>query len=559
MNGFGKQSSLRLILLPLLIFILAIVMGGNACGQSVALASPDAKDIIGDQFKNFQVDADGVITATTDRNLQLHGMRAKNFKLSGQVWLGGPSTTESVSAATAPDGFAVILRQIAGNHRYELTSRALIIKRSKSTSPSDNRVEHVADFEKPALGEWIPFSVEATPDKVTCMFGGQQGVISGPAETDGINYISLSAGTKLKYLQLEMLADSSDQTPAATTPGNNPGNVASKPPARRNSAGTSTASFLKALVIIKGNLSEGTGFIVKKNGQLCVVTNQHVLSGNSNFTVTGVDGTKYPTDGALFGAVDYDVAMLRIPAADNFIAIDDTADATAKIDDPVIVLGNAEGGDVITQTTGKVLGIGPELVEVDAKFVHGNSGSPIIDNTTHKVIGIATYVKKDYTPDELQQAANAPQLRWFGYRLDTIKQWEAIDWARFSSEADRLAEIEDRTGSLVQIFQLLTAKTPTGAHFKDSNIDVAYAGFIQEEQWAITANSQRSALSALKNLLNTLTPLLDNDTSALSDLKLYSFHSAELKNQIQIREVIRQRIQNTISNAQNMTSALDPK
>jgi hypothetical protein len=541
-----------------LLIVFLFLLHVDARGEAVALISPQAKDFVGQQLSSFQVDADGVISSTENRYLRLNNTQGKSFKLSGQVWLGGTSS-DATLIALAPDGFLLRLRWLSSNHTFRLSSRSIQIDHVKAKGIVDDKVDEIATFDQPTLNVWIPFSVEAALDHITYQFGSQNGSIPGPLETDGTNSIWLAAGTKLKDLQLELLDDSTDQAtaspPAATTSDNPPTSAT----IRKLNLSPATTDFLKAMVIIKGEHAQGSGFIVKKNGQLCVATNQHVLSGNSNFTITGVDGTKYPTTGALFGAVDYDVAMLRIPAAANFITIDDNSDADAKIDDTVQVLGNADGGGVVTKIAGKLLGIGPDLVEVNAKFIPGNSGSPIIDLATHKVIGIATYIKTVYTQTELEKAADAPPVRWFGYRLDTIKQWETLDWPRFSSEATRLEEIQTRTSSFVQLFQLLAAKTPTSAHLKDSNIDLAYTSFFQSEERAIADNNKRDVLFALKTLISTLTPFLDNDTSAMSDLKLYSFHANELKAQTQIREVVRHGFQDTLANIENMSNALNPK
>jgi len=558
MSFSARIASVSFLGVKTLLIACLILLQANARGEAVALISPQAREFVGQQLNSFQVGADGVISTTADSYLRLNNTQGKSFKLSGQVWLGGPSA-DSTLLTLAPDGFILRVRQTSSNHTFRLSSRFIQVDRVKANGVVEDKVDEIATFDKPALNSWIPFSVEATLDHITYQFGDQHGLIPGPVETEGNNSIWLATGTKLKDLQLEVLADASGQAAASASTSTTATSPTAKPTARRLTTAASMDEFLKSMVIIKGERGQGSGFIVKKNGQLCVATNQHVLSGNSNFTITGVDGTKYPTNGALFGAVDYDVAMLRIPDAKNFITIDDNSDADAKIDDVVQVLGNADGGGVVTKIAGKLLGIGPDLVEVDAKFVPGNSGSPIIDTTTRKVIGIATYVKNVYTQSELDKAADAPPVRWFGYRLDTIKQWETLEWPRYTSEAVRVVEIKNRTDSFVQLFQLLAAKTPASAHLKDSNVDVAYANFIKAEERAITDNNRRDVLSALRTLLNTLTPFLDNDTTALSDLKLYSFHAAELKSQMQIREVIRKGFQSTLVNVQNMTTAMDPK
>ena len=93
----------------------------------------------------------------------------------------------------------------------------------------------------------------------------------------------------------------------------------------------------------------------------------------------------------------------------------DHVDENASIDDDVVVLGNAEGGGVINTIKGKIVGVGPNLVEVDAAFVPGNSGSPIIHLKTGKVIGVATYliiaqIRRRHPGARMQRAAH-PALR----------------------------------------------------------------------------------------------------------------------------------------------------
>ena len=110
------------------------------------------------------------------------------------------------------------------------------------------------------------------------------------------------------------------------------------------------------------------------------------------YGATDVDGTVYPTNGALFGAVNYDVAILKIPdvAAKYSLEVMDDPLNNAKVGAPVTVPGNSLGAGVTLQINGKLLGIGPALVEVDAKFVPGNSGSPIIDRRSGQVIGMGS-------------------------------------------------------------------------------------------------------------------------------------------------------------------------
>jgi hypothetical protein len=118
----------------------------------------------------------------------------------------------------------------------------------------------------------------------------------------------------------------------------------------------------------------------------------------------------------------------------------------------VVVLGNAEGQGVINTITGKIVGIGPDRIEIDAPIVHGNSGSPIIHLKSGKVIGVATYLWiKNYDTTTNEKMAK-PVVRRFGYRIDNVKSWQAVDWRSFSAQAAEMEKIQTLTADLYDLF-----------------------------------------------------------------------------------------------------------
>lgn len=98
----------------------------------------------------------------------------------------------------------------------------------------------------------------------------------------------------------------------------------------------------------------------------------------------------------------------------------------AAIGDEVGVDGNSQGASVVTELKGKIVGLGPGLVEVDAPLVPGNSGSPILYVKSGKVIGITSYVKRR-EHDEISKDSGVAEVRRFGYRLDAIKTWQDLN------------------------------------------------------------------------------------------------------------------------------------
>ncbi|HXC61566.1 MAG TPA: trypsin-like peptidase domain-containing protein, partial [Nitrospiria bacterium] len=127
-------------------------------------------------------------------------------------------------------------------------------------------------------------------------------------------------------------------------------------------AGALTEDQAHAVVVIKGDVGEGTGFLIKTADGPAVVTNLHVISANPNVKILTTTGAQIKTL-SLKGASDRDLAMFMIQD-DHYTYLDLATDIkdTVQTDDEVITPGNSEGGEVVLNTKGKVLGIGPERI-----------------------------------------------------------------------------------------------------------------------------------------------------------------------------------------------------
>jgi S1-C subfamily serine protease len=143
----------------------------------------------------------------------------------------------------------------------------------------------------------------------------------------------------------------------------------------------------------------GSGFVLTTDGY--IVTNNHVVDGASDVTVTLDDGT---TEKATVVGADSrsDLAVLHIDRTDlTPLALGDS-DKT-QVGDSVVAIGNAldlgaeptvtgglisAKGRTITEPNGAVL---VDLFQTDAAISPGNSGGPLLDMTGH-VVGINTAV-----------------------------------------------------------------------------------------------------------------------------------------------------------------------
>ena len=98
---------------------------------------------------------------------------------------------------------------------------------------------------------------------------------------------------------------------------------------------------------------------------------------------------------------------------------------------------------------GRIVGVGPNLVEVDAPFKPGNSGSPIIHLKSGKVTGIATYLTIRKFDSATKLPVQTPIVRRFGYRVDSVKTWQPVQWPAFLAQARQMEAIDALTADLV--------------------------------------------------------------------------------------------------------------
>jgi serine protease Do len=146
----------------------------------------------------------------------------------------------------------------------------------------------------------------------------------------------------------------------------------------------------------------GTGFVVRSDG--LIATNDHVVAGGQDITVTLSDGRTVPAQVVGQDAAA-DLAVLQVPAEHLPVApLGDSADL--KVGDQVVAVGDAlalPGGPTVTEGIVSALdrtiqtNDGATLAHVlqtDAAINPGNSGGPLVDATGH-VVGIDTAAAGD--------------------------------------------------------------------------------------------------------------------------------------------------------------------
>ena len=218
----------------------------------------------------------------------------------------------------------------------------------------------------------------------------------------------------------------------------------------------SNSSFLSSIAFMEGSNGRGTGFFVNMWGRKILATNAHVFCKIKDIRIYNTDGLEFPVEAALISK-KRDLAILSVGNCKTVPALSLRGNVSElMINSPVIVYGDSMGAGVFTKIPGDLVGIGFDRIETDAKFVPGNSGSPIIDKVSSDVIGLATYVQimtdLHWSSSDTRFSASrgAKNIRRFGYRIDNIDIIEFdIYHARSSAaELEILSDLETRYNQL---------------------------------------------------------------------------------------------------------------
>ena len=144
---------------------------------------------------------------------------------------------------------------------------------------------------------------------------------------------------------------------------------------------------LPSVVHIIAGSETGTGFIINEDG--LVVTNKHVVEGNSQITVRLVDGTEYRAN-VTQRHPDLDLAYIKIDANLSFTPIAFGDSDQLRVGDDVLAIGFPLGrslGLEPTVSVGIISAKRENRLQTDASLNPGNSGGPLL-NMFGQVAGV---------------------------------------------------------------------------------------------------------------------------------------------------------------------------
>ena len=153
---------------------------------------------------------------------------------------------------------------------------------------------------------------------------------------------------------------------------------------------------------------QGSGFVYEYEGQMVIITNNHVVEDAVSITVTFADGNTYDAE-VLGSDASTDLAVLSADApTSEYYPLEIVSSSTVRVGDYVVAIGSPYGL-AGTMTTGIVSALDRTititddmggsyditgLIQTSAPINSGNSGGPLM-TYDGEVIGITTAIVSD--------------------------------------------------------------------------------------------------------------------------------------------------------------------
>ena len=207
--------------------------------------------------------------------------------------------------------------------------------------------------------------------------------------------------------------------------------VSSKIHATKTPFSFSTADISDNLVTVSCKNKSGhhtsNGYIARMDGKTYLLTRQHTLFGAEKILCKTLSGTTLrPLGIELSASRDIARLLLDVEAA-GFEISDEVAMNTS-----ICIPENSTTAGTVNKLTGKIIGIGPETVEVSTPFSPENGGAPVL-NPDLTVLGISSYVTEPYQ-DAIKRGTQFEfEPRYFCYRIANT-DWKPVNWRVYNSK-----------------------------------------------------------------------------------------------------------------------------
>lgn len=280
-----------------------------------------------------------------------------------------------------------------------------------------------------------------------------------------------------------------------------------------------------ALVIIETEDGGGSGFIAKIKGRSFLVTNIHVLAAARGARVQAMNGDKITLPNVAYLSEDRDLVIVPIEwEGAHFKISTSLPNDNVRIGDSITVMGNSDAAGVATKLKGVINGIGPEELEVSAKFAPGNSGSPIIHDDLGVAVGLVSHMRDLSDKDKWTKDSELADIRRFGFRLDGEISWQLLSLQNLYKQGELYDRFEDRTIVLAQTVYAVQERVIMTGFSSHESLGYMFDHFDGNFSWKRGTGSGNNMVMLNRFLKNLNTELVNDRQSTEEALTVKFFN-----------------------------------
>lgn len=297
------------------------------------------------------------------------------------------------------------------------------------------------------------------------------------------------------------------------------------------------------LATIKGDKSIGSGFVAIYQNTPVLFTSTRLLGSNLTFAATLQDGKSVVLKG-LTVAEKCDITFLQQSTANQGMQIMKDIDRNVHSGDSIVILRRNPDTREISELSGDVTGIEPDLVEVGANLDAATSGCPVIHARSRKVIGMVTSNTVYKIEGVGRDTTFKRDERYFACRLDNIVGLANVTWKPFQTESVTMKNIYARTQDVWNLAvdiskngKVVDWETHT---LRDNYIRTSVLSWQKAlSNKSGTANSAVWIHSEKERLINGILSALTIDLTFIKPESLTAFHRKEYAQQLECRQLLK--------------------
>lgn len=206
--------------------------------------------------------------------------------------------------------------------------------------------------------------------------------------------------------------------------------------------------YTDALATVTGDVTKGTGFLVKAGDKTYLYTAAAVIAGNTKLTISSFGGQQFAKFGDLELAEGSGCARIELLEVGDAATLELAGAVTIGSDTGISSLGIDAGS--VNSACNNAFGQKGQLLEVEPTSLVGKAGGPVLATATAKVLAVIVKgpgAQPDLWTDPAtsNQDASADVGMFQAVLLNDDLAWQAVPLASFLAEGRKIAEFDKMT------------------------------------------------------------------------------------------------------------------